>query len=206
VSAHTVREERSMPRRSSCRSLRVLVVAAALLAIRPGASLGATHERTVPVANVGFSLGPGWGQPSRGETRLGYMGSLYLGMSLGRVWACGMDARFYGASHDTIETNLIVAGPSFSWQPWNTGPMVRAVLGVGYDHEIHELATTSQDDRLDGTGVGLSLAYEIRLNEYFALGPQFDYSRLWLGEGQTASYIGVSVELMLHAPRVRQAR
>jgi hypothetical protein len=177
-------------------------LAVLILALVAGASSASPHARSVPFGGLGATFGAGSAErSSAGGHSTGFMGSITMDLSLSHSLAWGMDARYWVASRDTIETDLVLAGPYLSWQPWDTGPMVRGVFGVAYEHDLLKFADVSSDSRLDGTGAGVSVAYEFRVTPAFAFGPQLDYSHLWLAGGRSATFVGATLGLELYLPR-----
>ena len=177
------------------------VVAAVVALIHAEVSPARAAEREPPAGYVGFSLGPGWADSSgaNGQTG-GGAGAVFMGHTWTGPWSWGVDARFWWHSRDSTSQELTFAGPAIAWHPQPTGPLLRLAGGVAYDHRLLTFADNSSDQRSDGTGLAVSAAYEFRLGTYFALGPQMDFTRIWLARGSTASFWSAALELTMYFP------
>jgi hypothetical protein len=176
-----------------------MAAVAALAVAGAGAARAANADE--PAIHVGFALGPGWADSSGGSGRTGGgAGGVFVGRTWSGPWSWGLDSRFWWHSRDSTRRELTFAGAALVWHPGRTGPLARLAVGTAFDHRLLEFADASTDQRRDGFGVAAGAAWEFRLGTYFALGPEVDVTRMWLGHGSTAGFWSAALEATFYFP------
>jgi hypothetical protein len=190
---------RSFP---ACVWVLAAVVALVLAEAKPAQAADPDH----PAIYVGFSLGPGWADSTGAKVQTGGgAGAVFLGHTWTGPWSWGVDTRFWWHTRDSTSQELTFAGPALAWQPRPTGPLLRLAAGAAFDHRLLTFADKSGDQRSDGLGVAVSAAYEFRPATYVAIGPQMDFTRIWLDRGSTADFWSAALELTLYFPQLPRA-
>ena len=122
----------------------------------------------------------------------GGAGNFRVGYAFQPAWTVGGEASVWTKKVDDVTWTFSVASGTVTWFPSAQGFFVRGGIGVGKVEAAVSGSGFSFAASESGLGLMGAFGHEWRLTRKFALGPQFEFSWMDVGDEVTANFVNLN--------------